>query len=64
MDYKERGRKGVIYGVSDDHKGLVNAFKYTFQRVSGKRCPVHFRHNLRKRLLNSVLKNIEVNSSA
>lgn len=47
---KERGLKGVIYGVSDDHKGLVNAFKRTFQGVSWQRCQVHFMRNFMSKL--------------
>jgi transposase-like protein len=42
---KERGLKGVLYGVSDDHKGLVKAFKRVFQGVSWQRCQVHFMRN-------------------
>jgi len=44
-DLKSRGLSGVKYGVSDDHKGLVNAFKKAFQGVGWQRCQVHFMRN-------------------
>jgi putative transposase len=44
-DLKSRGLSGVKYAVSDDHKGLVNAFKRAFQGVGWQRCQVHFIRN-------------------
>mgnify|MGYP005863734565 CR=1 FL=1 len=37
-DLKSRGLSVVKYAVSDDHKGLVNAFKRAFQGVGWQRC--------------------------
>lgn len=35
---KERGLSGVLYVVSDDHQGLVNALERHFQGVIWSRC--------------------------
>jgi len=44
-DLKSRGLRGVKYGVSDNHQGLVKAFKSAFQGVGWQRCQVHFIRN-------------------
>lgn len=41
----ERGLRGVIYGVSDEHKGLRAALDRYFQGVSWQRCQVHYLRN-------------------
>ena len=47
---KARGLKGVVYVVSDDHKGLVGALKREFQGASWQRCQVHFMRNFISKL--------------
>ena len=47
---KSRGLKGVVYVVSDDHKGLVGALKREFQGASWQRCQVHFMRNFISKL--------------
>jgi len=47
---KERGLKGVLYVVSDDHKGLVKAIERQFQGVLWQRCQVHFIRNVLSRI--------------
>ena len=42
----ERGLKGVLLVISDDHKGLVNAIERYFQGCQWQRCQVHYLRNL------------------
>lgn len=41
----ERGLRGVVYGVSDDHQGLRAAVARYFQGVAWPRCQVHYQRN-------------------
>lgn len=43
---KSRGLKGVIYVVSDNHSGLVDAAHRHFQGASWQRCQVHLMRNI------------------
>ena len=43
---KARGVGGMRLVISDQHSGLVDALRRTFQRVSHQRCRVHFARNL------------------
>ena len=43
---KERGLCGVVFVVSDEHKGLVNALRRCFQGTVWQRCQVHFVRNV------------------
>lgn len=43
---KSRGLKGVIYIISDQHAGLVEAARRCFQGVSWQRCQVHLMRNI------------------
>lgn len=43
---KQRGLKEVRYVVSDDHSGLVNAARRSFQGAIWQRCQVHFMRNV------------------
>lgn len=43
---KERGLDKVYLGVSDNHKGLVAAFKEAFLGASWQRCQTHFSKNM------------------
>ncbi|MGI9028839.1 MAG: IS256 family transposase [Ilumatobacteraceae bacterium] len=43
---KTRGLGGVRLVVSDQHAGLVNALRRSFQGVAHQRCRVHFARNL------------------
>jgi transposase-like protein len=43
---KDRGLKGVRQGVSDAHKGLVEAIQKSFQGAVWQRCQVHFMRNV------------------
>lgn len=43
---KSRGLKGVIYVVSDNHSGLVDAAHRHFQGASWQRCQVHLMRNV------------------
>lgn len=43
---KSRGLKGVVYIISDQHSGLVEAAKRYFQGVSWQRCQVHLMRNI------------------
>jgi len=45
-DLSDRGLRGVLYVVSDDHKGLVRAIDRHFQGVVWQRCQVHFARNV------------------
>ena len=47
---KGRGLKGVVYAVSDAHKGLVGALKREFQGAGWQRCQVHFMRNFMSKL--------------
>ncbi|MCB0291637.1 MAG: IS256 family transposase [Calditrichaeota bacterium] len=49
-ELKERGLKGLIYVVSDQHRGLVNALNRYFQGVVWQRCQVHFIRNFMSKL--------------
>jgi len=42
---KARGLTGVIYVISDQHAGLVEAAKKHFQGTTWQRCQVHFMRN-------------------
>jgi len=42
----ERGLRGVLLVVSDDHKGLVKAINRYFQDCQWHRCQVHYLRNL------------------
>jgi transposase-like protein len=43
---KSRGLKGVMFIVSDDHSGLIQAIGKHFQGASWQRCQVHLMRNL------------------
>jgi putative transposase len=43
---KSRGLKGVVYIISDQHSGLVDAARRCFQGVSWQRCQVHLMRNI------------------
>ena len=43
---KSRGLKGIIYIVSDQHAGLVEASKKHFQGAAWQRCQVHLMRNV------------------
>ncbi|WP_035902505.1 IS256 family transposase, partial [Legionella geestiana] len=43
---KERGLKGVIYVISNQHAGLVEAIRKHFQGATWQRCQVHLMRNL------------------
>lgn len=43
---KGRGLEGVIFVVSDEHKGLVGAVRRCFQGAVWQRCQVHFGRNV------------------
>jgi len=43
---KERGLEGVVFVVSDEHKGLVSAVQRSFQGATWQRCQVHFMRNV------------------
>lgn len=43
---KSRGLKGVVYLISDQHSGLVEAARRHFQGVSWQRCQVHLMRNI------------------
>lgn len=43
---KERGLKGVMYVVSDQHAGLVEAARKHFQGATWQRCQVHLMRNI------------------
>lgn len=43
---KSRGLKGVVYLISDQHSGLVEAARRYFQGVSWQRCQVHLMRNI------------------
>lgn len=43
---KSRGLKGVMYVVSDQHGGLVEAAKKHFQGATWQRCQVHLMRNI------------------
>lgn len=47
---KERGLRGLMYAVSDDHKGLTRALDRHFQGVLWQRCQVHFIRNFLKKM--------------
>ena len=49
-DLKSRGLKGLKYLVSDDHKGLVNALRRSFQGIKWQRCQVHFIRNFMSKI--------------
>jgi len=42
----ERGLRGVLLVISDDHKGLVKAINRYFQGCQWQRCQVHYLRNL------------------
>ena len=42
----ERGLRGVLLVISDDHKGLVNAINRYFQGCQWQRCQMHYLRNL------------------
>lgn len=44
----ERGLRGVIYGVSDEHKGLRAAVARYFQGLGWQRCQVHYQRNAQR----------------
>ncbi|KTD04523.1 transposase [Legionella geestiana] len=43
---KERGLKGVVYVISDQHAGLVEAIRKHFQGATWQRCQVHLMRNI------------------
>jgi transposase-like protein len=43
---KSRGLKGVMYVISDQHAGLVEAAKKHFQGATWQRCQVHLMRNI------------------
>lgn len=43
---KKRGLQGVIYLISDQHAGLVEAARKHFQGVTWQRCQVHLMRNI------------------
>lgn len=43
---KSRGLKGVMYVISDNHSGLVDAAHRHFQGASWQRCQVHLMRNI------------------
>lgn len=43
---RERGLKGVIFVVSDEHAGLVQALRRYFAGATWQRCQVHLQRNL------------------
>ena len=43
---KSRGLKGVVYVVSDQHAGLVEAARKHFQGATWQRCQVHLMRNI------------------
>lgn len=45
-ELKVRGLTGVVYVVSDDHRGLVDAISRHFQGAIWQRCQVHFIRNV------------------
>jgi putative transposase len=45
LELKQRGLRGVIYVVSDDHAGMVKAIERHFQGAVWQRCQVHFVRN-------------------
>ncbi len=45
LELKQRGLRGVIYVVSDDHQGMVRAIERHFQGAVWQRCQVHFVRN-------------------
>jgi transposase-like protein len=47
---KQRGLKGLLYVVSDQHSGLTKALSRHFQGVVWQRCQVHFIRNFRAKL--------------
>lgn len=49
-ELKERGLTGVVYVVSDNHGGLVEAINRHFQGVIWQRCQVHFIRNVLARV--------------
>ena len=53
---KNRGLRGIIFAVSDDHTGLVNALHRNFQGVAWQRCQVHFIRNFIMKLSRRDLK--------
>ena len=53
---KNRGLRGLIFAVSDDHTGLVNALHRNFQGVAWQRCQVHFIRNFIMKLSRRDLK--------
>lgn len=45
-ELKDRGLSGVVYVVSDNHRGLVDAIHRHFQGAIWQRCQVHFIRNI------------------
>jgi len=46
QDLQNRGLRGVVFVVSDDHKGLRHAIDRHFQGALWQRCQVHFLRNV------------------
>jgi transposase-like protein len=46
----ERGLRGVIYGVSDEHSGLRAAVARYFQGLGWQRCQVHYQRNAQQQV--------------
>jgi transposase-like protein len=46
LELKDRGLSGVVYVVSDNHRGLVDAIHRHFQGAIWQRCQVHFIRNV------------------
>jgi len=53
---KNRGLRGILFAVSDDHTGLVKALHRNFQGVAWQRCQVHFIRNFIMKLSRRDLK--------
>ncbi len=43
---KQRGLKGVMFVISDQHSGLTEAIKKHFQGATWQRCQVHLMRNI------------------
>jgi transposase-like protein len=46
----DRGLRGVVYGVSDEHQGLRAALARYFQGLGWQRCQVHYQRNAQQQV--------------
>jgi len=46
----DRGLRGVVYGVSDEHQGLRAAVARYFQGLGWQRCQVHYQRNAQQQV--------------